>query len=55
MTYEIVVHNTNYLTINDYDILTCLRKIVNIHIFNFNNEVWVFLDWARSFGDPLIR
>lgn len=41
MTYENVVHNTNYLTINDYDILTGLRKIVNIQIFNFNNEVLV--------------
>lgn len=35
------VHITNYLTIGDYDVLTYLREIVNIHIFNLKNEAWV--------------
>lgn len=49
MTYENKVHYTNYLTIKDYDVLTCLRKIVNIHIFNLNNEVWVTFTLGRAY------
>lgn len=47
MTYENDVHNTNYLTIDYYEFLTCLRKIVKIHIFNLCNEVWVIFTLGR--------
>lgn len=31
MSYENDEHSTNYITIEDYDVLTCIKKTIKIH------------------------
>lgn len=48
MTYENDVHNSDYVTVEYFDVFTCIKNTVYIHILKLNLEVWTILTMGRS-------